>query len=104
MVPLYLQFPCLARLRIILPFTAYHACLTIDVPIATHCIHTALRCTGGGEGNGADEWVNMDLEREGDGEEESDDDEQMGFVHKQPLVATGMAATLALLKGSGERE
>lgn len=25
----------------------------------------------------------------------------MGFVHKQPLVATGMAATLALLKGTG---
>ena len=68
--------------------------------------HSQLHCyTGGGEGNGADEWVNMDLEREGDGdEEESDEDEQMGFVHKQPLVATGMAATLALLKGSGEAE
>ena len=41
--------------------------------------------------------MNMDL----DEEEESDEDDQMGFVHKQPLVATGMAATLALLKGTG---
>lgn len=104
MVPSYLQLPCLACLRIRLTFTAYHVCLTIYVPIATNRIYTALYCTGGGEGNGADEWVNMDLEREGDGEEESDEDEQMGFVHKQPLVATGMAATLALLKGSGEKE
>jgi U4/U6.U5 tri-snRNP-associated protein 1 len=29
-------------------------------------------------------------------------DDQLGFVHRQPLVAQGMAATLALLKGSGE--
>ena len=49
------------------------------------------------DGDGKDEWVNMDL----DEEEESDEDDQMGFVHKQPLVATGMAATLALLKGTG---
>jgi U4/U6.U5 tri-snRNP-associated protein 1 len=35
---------------------------------------------------------------------EGDDvgDDQLGFVHRQPLVAQGMAATLALLKGSGE--
>jgi U4/U6.U5 tri-snRNP-associated protein 1 len=29
-------------------------------------------------------------------------DEQLDFVHRQPLVGKGMAATLALLKGSGE--
>jgi U4/U6.U5 tri-snRNP-associated protein 1 len=29
-------------------------------------------------------------------------DEQLSFVHQQPLVAKGMAATLALLKDSGE--
>jgi hypothetical protein len=52
---------------------------------------------GGVDGDGNVEWVNMDL----DEEEESDEDDQMGFVHKQPLVATGMAATLALLKGTG---
>jgi hypothetical protein len=39
-----------------------------------------------------------------DGSGEGDDvgDDQLGFVHRQPLVAQGMAATLALLKGSGE--
>jgi len=30
------------------------------------------------------------------------DDEQLAFVHRQPLASKGMAATLALLKGSGE--
>ena len=37
-------------------------------------------------------------------EEENDDvdDEQLAFVHRQPLASKGMAATLALLKGSGE--
>ena len=56
--------------------------------------------------DGKDEWVDMGLEgKEGEGEgESSDEDDQMAFVHKQPLVATGMAATLALLKGSGERD
>jgi len=34
-----------------------------------------------------------------DGEE---GDEQLDFVHRQPLVGKGMAATLALLKGTGE--
>ena len=53
--------------------------------------------------DGKDEWVDMGDEQEGDGES-SDEDDQMGFLHKQPLVATGMAATLALLKGSGERD
>jgi hypothetical protein len=38
----------------------------------------------------------------GDSDEESEDDDQMAFLHRQPLVAKGMAATLALLKGSGE--
>ena len=41
----------------------------------------------------------MDLDEAEDSDDQEDD--QMGFVHKQPLVATGMAATLALLKGSG---
>lgn len=36
-------------------------------------------------------------------EEDADvDDEQLAFVHRQPLASKGMAATLALLKGSGE--
>ena len=50
--------------------------------------------------DGRDEWVNMDMAEES--EDDGDNDDQMGFVHNQPLVATGMAATLALLKGSGE--
>lgn len=29
-------------------------------------------------------------------------DDQLGFVHRQPLVAQSMAATLALLKGTGD--
>lgn len=54
------------------------------------------------EGEGKDEWVNMDLDEAEDSDDQEDD--QMGFVHKQPLVATGMAATLALLKGSGQSQ
>ena len=38
---------------------------------------------------------------EGDGEEDEEEDDQLEF-HHQPLVARGMAATLALLKSSGE--
>eukprot|EP00752_Nemacystus_decipiens_P009481 g8477.t1 len=34
-------------------------------------------------------------------EDDSDEDEQMGFLHKQPLAKNGMAATLALLRPSG---
>lgn len=41
-----------------------------------------------------------DIQEEEQGEEETD--EQMAFLHRQPLVATGMAATLQLLKGSGD--
>jgi hypothetical protein len=39
-----------------------------------------------------------------DGDEQGGEvgDEQLDFVHRQPLVGKGMAATLALLKGSGE--
>eukprot|EP01041_Mallomonas_annulata_P000463 gene463-862_t len=49
----------------------------------------------------------MDMYKETGGEddeddEEEEDDEQLAFVHKQPLVASGMAATLALLKTSGD--
>lgn len=33
---------------------------------------------------------------------DADGDEQLDFVHRQPLVGKGMAATLALLKGTGE--
>ena len=54
------------------------------------------------DGEGKDEWVNMDLDDAEDSDDQEDD--QMGFVHKQPLVATGMAATLALLKGSGQSQ
>ena len=40
----------------------------------------------------------------GAGQEHEEDvgDEQLDFVHRQPLVGKGMAATLALLKGTGE--
>lgn len=34
--------------------------------------------------------------------EDIPDDEQLGFLHRQPLVSRGMAATLDLLKSSGE--
>jgi U4/U6.U5 tri-snRNP-associated protein 1 len=47
---------------------------------------------------GSDMEVDDDDE-DGEGEE---GDDQLGFVHRQPLVGKGMAATLALLKGSGE--
>jgi len=54
---------------------------------------------GGGGGGGG----NSRKQSRGDaGEEDAEDDEQMAFVHRQPLVAKGMAATLALLQGSGE--
>jgi len=46
----------------------------------------------------------MDVDNDGGEDDGSDaeDDDQLGFVHRQPLVGKGMAATLALLKGSGE--
>ncbi|CAB1112224.1 unnamed protein product [Ectocarpus sp. CCAP 1310/34] len=55
--------------------------------------------------NGDDEEEEPDVDEieamlEG-AEEDSDDDEQMGFLHKQPLAKNGMAATLALLRPSG---
>lgn len=56
-----------------------------------------------------DEEFLMDIEGEEDdddsdedGDDEVADDEQMAFLHKQPLFAKGLAATLALLKESGE--
>ena len=52
--------------------------------------------SGEGEGEGDE-----DEEGAGAGGDEMEDD-QLAFVHKQPLVASGMAATLALLKGTGE--
>jgi len=50
------------------------------------------------------EWRPDDGDDQEDaGEEQQDgEDEQMAFLHKQPLFASGMAATLQLLKGSGE--
>ncbi len=41
---------------------------------------------------------------EGEDSDQSEDggDDQMAFVHRQPLVARGMAATLSLLKSTGE--
>ena len=72
---------------------SYDKCLVINVFIFLY------GCAGP-EGEGKDEWVNMDLDEAEDSDDQEDD--QMGFVHKQPLVATGMAATLALLKGSGQ--
>lgn len=47
----------------------------------------------------------MEAEEGNEDEEEEEEevvDEQLGFVHKQPLVRSGMAATLALLKSSGD--
>jgi U4/U6.U5 tri-snRNP-associated protein 1 len=41
-------------------------------------------------------------EEEMEEEQEEETDEQMAFLHRQPLVAQGMAATLQLLKGSGD--
>lgn len=59
--------------------------------------------------NNDDEEFLMDIEGEEDeddsdedGDDEEVDDEQMAFLHKQPLFAKGLAATLALLKDSGE--
>jgi U4/U6.U5 tri-snRNP-associated protein 1 len=60
------------------------------------------------ESKGGSEEVRV--EQEGEDEEEEDQaeeeeeetDEQMAFLHRQPLVAQGMAATLQLLKGSGD--
>jgi len=37
-----------------------------------------------------------------DEEEQEENEEEIEFMHKQPLVRTGMAATLALLSGTGE--
>ena len=62
-----------------------------------------------GDNHNDDEEFLMDIEGEEDdddsdedGDEEVVDDEQMAFLHKQPLFAKGLAATLALLKDSGE--
>ncbi|CAM9585293.1 unnamed protein product, partial [Choristocarpus tenellus] len=59
----------------------------------------------GGEEEEEEEVDEEDLELMAEGAEDSDDDEQacsLGFVHKQPLVKSGMAATLALLRPSGD--
>ncbi len=45
--------------------------------------------------------VSMDGEEES-GEEGDEDDEQLGFLHSQPLASKGMGAALALLRGSGD--
>lgn len=61
---------------------------------------------GNGDMEVVDEWEESKgqvIEEEVEEEEEQEEtDEQMGFLHRQPLVATGMAATLQLLKGSGD--
>lgn len=51
-----------------------------------------------------DEWaaIDRDVPMDVDGNEKEDDDDDLEFVHRQPLVGSSMAATLALLKGSGE--
>jgi U4/U6.U5 tri-snRNP-associated protein 1 len=53
-----------------------------------------------------DSWEGMDTVNDNndnvDDEDDEDNDDQLGFIHDQPLVARGMAATLNLLKGTGE--
>mmetsp|Transcript_20069 Transcript_20069/g.19362 ORF Transcript_20069/g.19362 Transcript_20069/m.19362 type:complete len:899 (+) Transcript_20069:153-2849(+) len=56
------------------------------------------RAKGAEDGEGRDEWVTMDVE--GLEDADSDEDEQLDFGRQQSF--TGMAATLALLKSSGE--
>jgi U4/U6.U5 tri-snRNP-associated protein 1 len=43
-----------------------------------------------------------DMGGDGDVEGEGEEDNQLDFIQNQPLVRSGMAATLALLKGSGD--
>ncbi|CAM9677822.1 unnamed protein product, partial [Phaeothamnion confervicola] len=68
---------------------------------------------GAAPGGGDNEDATAEAEREradleageaGDGEGGSDtsDDEQLGFVHKQPLAAAGMAGALKLLSQTGD--
>ena len=51
-----------------------------------------------------DNWEEMEIDNKNDDndDDDSDNDDQLGFIHDQPLVARGMAATLNLLKGTGE--
>jgi hypothetical protein len=62
----------------------------------------------GGDFAGVSDIEGSDMEVDSDDDEDEADsqdgegDEQLDFVHRQPLVGKGMAATLALLKGSGE--
>jgi U4/U6.U5 tri-snRNP-associated protein 1 len=51
-----------------------------------------------------DNWEEMEIDNNNDDNDDdvSDNDDQLGFIHDQPLVARGMAATLNLLKGTGE--
>jgi U4/U6.U5 tri-snRNP-associated protein 1 len=51
-----------------------------------------------------DNWEEMEIDNKNDDNDDdvSDNDDQLGFIHDQPLVARGMAATLNLLKGTGE--
>ena len=52
-----------------------------------------------------DNWEGMDTvndNNDDDDDDDEDNDDQLGFIHDQPLVARGMAATLNLLKGTGE--
>lgn len=60
--------------------------------------------TGFSDIEGSDMEVDSDNEDadSAEGEGDGDGDEQLDFVRRQPLVGKGMAATLALLKGSGE--
>jgi U4/U6.U5 tri-snRNP-associated protein 1 len=56
------------------------------------------RAEGTVDGEGRDEWVTMDVE--GLEDADSDEEEELDFGRQQSF--TGMAATLALLKSSGE--
>eukprot|EP01032_Pedospumella_encystans_P021690 gene21690-24597_t len=52
---------------------------------------------------GSDMEVDSDEDHsDHEAQEGEEGDEQLDFVHRQPLVGKGMAATLALLKGTGE--
>ena len=57
---------------------------------------------GDGDGDGKDEEEEEELDEDTQGAIEQYSDKQMAFMHRQPLVSGGMAATLGLLKSAGD--
>lgn len=84
-------------------------------PAETHQSSAALESKDNDDGDadadfaGLSDMEGSDMEVDSDedhsdheAQEGEEGDEQLDFVHRQPLVGKGMAATLALLKGTGE--